>query len=293
MNRLRTLYQLARPFQLLLSVLTFSLGLGVARYLGKSLESESIFIGLAFVLLVLAAANLLTEYFRPMNDPLVEGETLGEREEVRRVSLVTGLAFLAIAVLLIFLLLWSDALNMSVVLFLALTVLLALANAIPPFRLVDRGLGELVLALLVAYITPALAFALQKSDVHRLLAILTFPLTLLALAYFLIRDFPTYANDIKYNRRTLLVRLSWQRALPLHNILLVASYVLYAGTPFLSVPLTLTWPALLTLPLAGYQIFMLRNIAEGAKPLWNVLLINGAAIFGLTAYLLALTFWLH
>ena len=48
-----------------------------------------------------------------------------------------------------------------------------------------------------------------------------------------------------------------------------------------------------TLPVAIYQVVILRNISEGAPPLWNILLVTSAAIFGLTTYLLTLTVWLR
>jgi hypothetical protein len=50
---------------------------------------------------------------------------------------------------------------------------------------------------------------------------------------------------------------------------------------------------LLTLPVAAYQIFMLNNIAAGAKPIWPALNVAAAAVFGLTAYLITLTLWLR
>ena len=86
--------------------------------------------------------------------------------------------------------------------------------------------------------------------------------------------------------------LSWQQAVPLHNLLLIAAYFFLACLPFFGVSFGLVWPALLTLPLAAYQLFALRNIAEGARPLWTLFNVMALAIFGLTAYLMALTFWL-
>jgi 1,4-dihydroxy-2-naphthoate octaprenyltransferase len=138
-----------------------------------------------------------------------------------------------------------------------------------------------------------LGFALQAGGFHRLVNAVTFPLFLIALTTFLALDFPSFAEDVKYERRTLLTRLGWQRAIPLHNAVLAAAYLLFAAAPLFGLPFSLFWPSLLTIPLAGYQIFMLRNIGEGARPLWNALAINAAAIFGLTTYLLTLTFWLR
>ena len=71
------------------------------------------------------------------------------------------------------------------------------------------------------------------------------------------------------------------------------AYVLFAFTPLLGYSLSLLWPAFLTIPFAILQIYWLRNIALGAKPIWTLLSVNAIAIFGLTAYFLTLTFWLR
>ncbi len=293
MPHTQTIFRLARPIQLLLSLLTYGLGLGLARYLGAPALLEPQFLGGMIILLLLAASSLLTEYFRPLNEPILPDETRKAREELRSLLLTFGAAFVAVAGILAFLLQRAGFIHVDSGLLLLAFTLLALANAVPPVRLVQRGLGEFSLAILLASLTPTLAFLLQTGYFHRLLTIFTFPLVLLALAYYLALDFPAYALDLKYGRRSLLTSLTWQRAVPIHNLLLIAAYLFLAAAPFLEVSFDLVWPALLTLPLAAYQIFTLRGIADGAKPLWPVLIIIASAIFGLTVYLLTLTFWLR
>jgi 1,4-dihydroxy-2-naphthoate octaprenyltransferase len=293
MSQLRPLLHLTRPLHLLLALLTYGLGLGIARYIGTTLSVEPQILGAIIVLLLLAASALLTEYFRPFNEPIVIDETRKEREELRSLLLTVSIAFIAVAGLLVFLLQRAGSLRAdSAVLFAAFT-LLALANAVPPVRLVNRGLGEFSLAVLLGTFTPTLAFLLQAGQFHRLLSIFTFPLVMLALAYFLALNFPAYADDLKYERHSLLTSLTWQRAVPIHNFLLIAAYLVLAAAPFLKVSGGLVWPALLTLPIAAYQIFALRNIAEGARPVWPAFIATATAVFGLTAYLLTLTFWLR
>ena len=57
--------------------------------------------------------------------------------------------------------------------------------------------------------------------------------------------------------------------------------------------LSLIWPAFLTFPFALFQIFQLRNIANGTKPNWTLLNVTALAVFGLTTYFLAFTFWIR
>jgi 1,4-dihydroxy-2-naphthoate octaprenyltransferase len=286
---------LSRPRQLILVLLNYGLGLAIARYLGQSISLPAQFIGGLILILLLAASALLAEHFRPYNEPLpgYPDLTRAEREALRAQLLAVGISLVGVAFVLGFVLAWQGLLPLNAGLLLVIFLLFALAQAIPPLRLLESGFGELIQAILLAALAPAAAFVLQTGELHRLVTLLAVPLFLLGLAGQLAVNFPAYADDLKYQRSSLLMRLTWQNAVPVHNGLLAAAYLIFAALPTLGIPLAILWPAFLTLPLAAYQIFMLSNIASGTKPLWTVFTINAVAIFGLTAYLLTLTFWLR
>lgn len=290
---IRTVVNFVRPVQLMLAMLSYWLGVGLARYLGATILPVPQFLGGIFVILLMAASYLLTEYFRPFNEPLVPGETRKEREQVRSLLLVISISFLGLASILVFLLQREGLVHLDTAMLLALFGLLSLANAVPPFRFAGRGFGELSSAIQISSLSPTLAFLFQFGGLHRLLTIFTLPLFFMALAYFLALDFPGYSDDLKYERRSFLTSLTWERAIPLHNLLLILAYLFFAAIPFMGVPVGLVWPALLTLPLAAYQVFSMRGLADGAKPLWPVFVAVATAIFGLSIYLVALTFWLR
>jgi 1,4-dihydroxy-2-naphthoate octaprenyltransferase len=175
----------------------------------------------------------------------------------------------------------------------AASLIVIIAYAVPPLRLMDRGFGELLLAIHVAYLGPSIGFLLQAGTFHLLLNVSILPLTLLLLATYLVLDFPSYADDLEYGRATLLIRVGWENALRLHLALLVAAYVLLGVSTLLGFSLALLAPGFLTIPFAILQWNFLRNIARGAKPIWGLLTANAVAVFGLTAYFLALSFWLR
>jgi 1,4-dihydroxy-2-naphthoate octaprenyltransferase len=127
----------------------------------------------------------------------------------------------------------------------------------------------------------------------RLLTLLLIPLTVLALAYFLIVNFTTFPDDQKYERGTLLRYLTWERAIPLHHSLIAVAYFLFALVPLLGFSFNLVAPAFYTLPFAIFQIFQLRAVANGSPPNWKLLTSTAVAVFGLTTYFLTLTFWLR
>jgi 1,4-dihydroxy-2-naphthoate octaprenyltransferase len=158
-------------------------------------------------------------------------------------------------------------------------------------RLAEIGYGELILAFDLGSLLPSFSFLLEFGQVHRLLSFVTFPLTLLALAYFLVIDFPSYGVDQRIGRHSLLTRLSWQRAIPIHHLLLLAAFLLFASAPLIGIPWGLVWPTLVVLPFAGFQIFWLQRISVGGPTFWTFLTTLALATFGLTTYLLAFTFW--
>lgn len=285
--------RLSRPLHLLFAALTYSLGVSIADYLGVTISASALWLGLGWVCLMQMCMNLLPEVFRPINEPIFPEETRAERVYLRDRLLIVSIGLLAMAAMCAYLLFLAGRLNTAALILLALSLLIVLAYSVPPLRLVRRGFGELLLAAHLGYVFPSLGFVLQSGDFHRILPILALPVTALALAYFLILDFPAFADDLKYERLTLLTRLTWQRAVPLHHGLIILTFLLLAVASLLGISFSLLWPAFLAVPFAVFQIIMLRNIALGAPPLWKPLTINAAALFALTAYLLTFSFFLR
>ncbi len=293
MQRLLTILRLARPLLLMLAALTYVLGTAIARYLGHPQTPIVFWLGLVGVLMAQASMILLAEVFRPGNEAIVQDETPEERRAVYEGALYVSIAALAAASFIAVVLFQEHKLTPPALVFMGLSLVVIVLYAVPPARLFDRGLGELLLALHLAYVIPSIGFLLEAGDYQRLLNVVIVPLTFLALAAFVALDFPSYSDDLKYGRRTLLAQIGWERAVPLHNGLVVVGYVLFAVAPLLGFSLGLLWPAFLTLPFAILQIFWLRNIALGARPIWSMLTANAVSIFGLTAYFLMIAFWLR
>jgi 1,4-dihydroxy-2-naphthoate octaprenyltransferase len=289
----KSLINLSRPILLLLAALTYSLGAGMAHYLGKPVSVASFVLGGLAILALLGSASLFAEYFRLPLTPLKQGETSRHREHFRVTLLEVAYAGLSLSAIAILTLLLTNSLNLPADILIILAFLFLLAYSIPPIRFSETGYGELVLAITLGTLIPALSFLIQYGQFHRLLSFTTFPLTLLALSYLLIFNFPTFASDQKIGRHTLLTRLTWQHAIPIHHFMMLAAFLLFAGAPFLDYPWSLVWPVFLALPFAIIQVIWLQRIANGGRTLWNFLTALAAATFGLTAYLLALTYWIH
>lgn len=293
MADLRVLLRLSHPIHLLLAALTYCLGAGIARYLNLLSSVPAFWLGLGGALLLQLSMALLTEVFRPFNDPILPDETRTQRLALRNAALLISVSALAAVAVIALLLGRAGSLSPSAALFMGISLLVVLAQALPPVRLVNSGFGELALAVHLASLIPALAFLFQAGEYHPLVAMVTFPLLLLALAYLLALDFPALAGNQKYDRRTLLRRIGWERAVPLHHGLVLGTYLLFAAGLLIGFSFSLLWPAFLTLPFAILQILWLRHITLGGRPVWKFQIALTQTVFGLTVYFLVMTFWLR
>jgi len=288
---LTSLLKLTRPLHLFLATLTFAFGASLADYLGKPFRADSFWLGLVMILLLQVTMNLLPEVYRPQNEPVLENETRAEKLKLRNNALYISMAALASIAVIAYNLYNTAHLPPAAFSYLVFSLVIILIYSTPPFRLVNRGFGEILLALQLAYIYPSIAFTLQSGATHRFL-LLAIPLTFLAFSYFIVLNFRSFAQDQKYNRMTLLTRLGWERVIPLHQIFVLFAYIFFLAMPAVGLSLTFLWPAFLTFPFALFQINQLRNISLGLPPNWTLLTATALAVFGLTIYFLALTFWL-
>ncbi|HRQ33668.1 MAG TPA: hypothetical protein PLM89_11260, partial [Anaerolineales bacterium] len=244
------------------------------------------------VLLAQAAMDWLSEVFRLGVEPLLEGETRAKRQIRRNNLLYVSLACIVVFALTAYILFVNKTLPTSAFYFLALSLFIIFVYSIPPFRLANRGMGELLLAAHLAYVSPAIAFTLQAGETHRFL-ILSLPLTLLAFSCFIALGFETFARDRALDRVTFLTRLGWERAAALHPLLIVFAYLAFMLTSLFGVAFSVIWPVFLTLPFAVLEVVLLRNVSLGAKPNWKLLRASALTVFGLAVYFLMFTLWLR
>ena len=211
----------------------------------------------------------------------------------RRAALYAAFAALAAVAVLAFSILMFDA-NASLAAYcLGLSTLLILGYSTPPMQAARRGTGKLLIAAQIGYLAPTLGFLLEAGSMHRLLNWCTVSLTVLLVATLLALELPSYADDLRRERSTMLTRLGWQRGLQLHHGLVLTAYALLGLSVLSGFSFSVIGPAFLTLPFALFQIFILQGIARGARPIWNLLRVNAVAVFALTAYFLTLSFWLR
>lgn len=287
----RELLRITQPWLLLAGLLTFMLGARIALYLGAPLKWSAYLAGQAIVLLLLLSAYFLKEYFdRPPE--LASRRIPGDPPRLTRANLMQIAATaLTIGAVLTVMLFSNAALSPSAFVVLGIGLLLVLAYAVPPLRLAQSGYGELINAFLIANFSPTLAFLLLQGDLHRLLAFLTFPLTFLAVAAGLALRMQTYGEDTRVERKNILTRAGWQRGISLHNLFILAGFLVLVTATLTGLPWRLAWPGLLGLPIGVFQIVQMQLIAAGGRPRWRLLNFTAAGTFFLTTYFLILALW--
>lgn len=278
--------------QLVFAGLTYALGAGVSRYLGQAIRSPVFWLGLLACLAWCAGTNLLLALFQARRSSPSAGAAAatGQRS---RLQLVSACGLLSLACAAVLGLLFRGEISLLAGVVLAVLAVLWSAISLPGLGLTESGFAELILAGLLGGVVPACAFLLQTEQLHRLIPFLTGPLILFALTSLLVAEFPAFREDRQSGPGNLLLRLGWRRAILVHHLGLLSAYLLLAVGPSFGVPWRLLWPAFLTLPFSVVEILWLERMAAGGRTGWNFLLPLSKAIPALSAYLLALSFWMN
>jgi 1,4-dihydroxy-2-naphthoate octaprenyltransferase len=297
---LRLLLIISRPGSLVITILMYSLGTGIADFLGTPINLLSYWIGLACSLLLVMSSHLLDVFFRSFDenknleipDFLKPENNTRAIDTYRRLILQFAITTLTIGAVLTVLLLAQGLISITTLLILGISFILSFAYAVPPFNLSRKGLGEILESILIVNFISALGFLLQFGEIHRLLIMLTIPLTFLLISMRLALELPRYGEDLQKNDVNMMTNLGWERGMLIHNLLIIASFALISIAFIFGLPWRLVLPVLLNLPIGLYQILQMRQISLGVKPNWGILRLTSITLFGLSAYLVTLSLWI-
>jgi 1,4-dihydroxy-2-naphthoate octaprenyltransferase len=292
LDYLRKLLKIKQISILLISMIMYFLGGGLAHYYGADYNQVDYWLGLLWIICVLNAGFLLITYFSAASDFDQEKEFLNWYHTNRKLLLQLAFFFLTICGFIIVLLIINNKMTFNLGFIFTTTIIGFNIMTISPFSRSNRGYQEILMAIYVGCLIPSTSFFILNPEYHKGLLFITFPLTCIALVSFLAYDFSTFARDQTIDRKTFLRTLTWQTAIPVHNSLLIGSYIFFASGYIFGFPISFIWPALLTLPLACLQIYWLYRISRGGRPIWKFFNVLITSVFGLTAYFITFTFWI-
>jgi 1,4-dihydroxy-2-naphthoate octaprenyltransferase len=292
-RQVRLFLLLSRPWFLLGAALLYALGLAMAHYLGEPINVRLAAEGLALVMALQLTVHYFNEYFdsaedaaNPNRTPFSGGSgAVGEGRLSRLTALQAAVVALAfIALLLTAMLIRGETPSLAWVV-IALMIPASLFYSAPPLRLVSSGYGEFLAALIVSGLVPTLAYTLQAGAMHRMLFLATAPLVLFNFAMILAFEVPDYGTDLKFGKRTLMVRLGWEKGMRLHDAAIIGAVVALMAGLVLGMPADVTVGLLIVLPLAAAQTWQMGRVRRGAKPNWTLLTGGAVALYSLAAYL--------
>jgi 1,4-dihydroxy-2-naphthoate octaprenyltransferase len=284
--------RIARPSALVGGILYYVVGVGIAKYLGAVILWPQALVGWVVILFLLLTSQFLKAYYDVGEvKPGLGPERLPAAFLPRQGIFLVAASSMTAAAVMTVLLLQMGSINLSALLILFCSFLVAFFYGVPPVRLASSGYGEFSESVLMTSLIPTFAYLLQSGYMHKLVLMITLPLLALYLAARLVFCLEDYVEDIKFGKQTLVVLLGWQRGMQIHNLLVMFAYIFIAISTFFGLPAQLTWPGLLTIPLGGFAVFQMTQMAAGGKPGWKVLNLTAAALPFLAAYLIAFALW--
>jgi len=291
--------RLSRPLFLLGAIVLYSLGVGIVQYLDEPINWGIFILGMVWAVILQLSAHYFNEYYNALADqtnpnrtPFTGGSgAVGDSKLDRQVPLIAGLTCLALLTSVSVLIISRQNIEPVVYLIMLLSFLGAILYSLPPVSLESSGFGELTTSILVAFMLPAFGYTLQTGEIHRYLAMSTFPLVTIHIAMMIAFEFPDYGTDIKFNKRTILTRMGWQNGMNFHNMMIVISFVLLLIMWLLGLPRTIVLHGFIALPLGVIQIWQIVRIRQGYPPNWTIFGLNALATFGAMCYFLTLAYW--
>lgn len=291
---LKKILKSINPIRTLTLLMTYAMGAGLVQYVESIRSMNVMFGGGVFLLLVLLALDDLRNLPALSETNRIHANADAKRYRFFRllIWLIAALFMTVAATLYIGWLvngiLWPG-MNLIMVLIAVLGGLYFLMSArsnLRPYQL-------LVEVLLVVVIPPAMGFFLQSETAHRFLTPIVIGLVPFYLAYRLLEMLKSLYVDQQQQRRTLVVAIGWERAMVLHNVLILLGYVLFALSTLMGFPWRLLWPIFLTLPIGLLEIWLMERVRRGGKPLWRVMQIAAASVLIIPIYMIAFAFWIR
>ncbi len=294
----RLILDLFQPGETALIVGMFFIGTGAAHYLGGNIDWLRSIIAVFAFLFLLWARNLHLAFWDHPESPICILKSSHPRyiklSGGKRSSLLTfALLCLTGATVSTFIILGNRATDLPLALLIVLVFLLLLFASMPPFFLQRKGYGEIIEVFSITILIPAAAMLLNIGKLLPLLEMLTVPVLFVFLAAKLIFSLRNYLEDKTGGYPNLLNRLDWEKSMRLHNLLIISAYALIAVFGVIGLSWGLTWPMLLTMPVAAFQVLQILGIMRGGKPNWKVLEWTAGSLTGLMCYLILLTLWLN
>jgi 1,4-dihydroxy-2-naphthoate octaprenyltransferase len=224
------LLKLARLQFLVAGLALFLFGALVAVLLGAPFEALRLLLGCLIVLPAQLAVNFGNDYFdresdQPDGGTLISGGSgvLLQHPELRTPVrwIVTGLIVFSLIMGLIFQQVYSYPFWMLG--FVVLGNLFGWMYSAPPFRLTERGLGEVCFTVVIGILLPMTGYLTLRGVLDSAAVFLLIPLIFYALVFILSVEIPDLEDDQRGGKVTWIVRIGRRFGFTMISLLLIAA----------------------------------------------------------------------
>ena len=224
------LLKLARLQFLVAGLALFLFGALVAVVLGAPFSGVRLLLGSLIVLPAQLAVNFGNDYFDTQSDQpggatFISGGSgiLLDYPELRTSVkwIITALILFSLSIGVLFQQLYSYPVWMLG--FVVLGNLFGWMYSAPPFRLSERGLGELCFAVVIGFLVPVMGYLTLRGVLDSAGAFLLIPLLFYALVFILSVEIPDLENDRLGGKRTWIVRTGRRFGFVMIGLLLIAA----------------------------------------------------------------------
>jgi 1,4-dihydroxy-2-naphthoate polyprenyltransferase len=287
--------RLGRPLFLVGGLVFYGLGAAIAAHVGGGREID--WRRYVWGQLAVTAAHLMTHYCNDYFDFHADqanatptrwsggSRVLPAGELPRAAALLAALVLAVLACAGTAILVGHAGAPSTVAALMLAIVILSWEYSAPPLRLHSTGWGELEVAVVVSGLVPLTGFYVQAGQWALLPFVAIAPLAGLQFAMLLSIEFPDAAGDAATGKRTLVVRHGAAWAARLYQLTLIAVYVSLPLLVLAGVPTIVAACALLTSPIAAWQVWRMHRGAFRAPEKWESIAFWSVALLVVTSAL--------
>ena len=289
-----------RPIHVISTMGLFLLGTGLARYLGVRISFPALIFGLAWLILLQQGFIFLGDYFQTPFDKGLYSKTpfdspRGHPIETKKdeVLLYLSVAAFSAAAVVTILLGIQNWINLTTISLMVISFLGFFLLIVPGLSLDNSGAGEVITSITLLLCPPAFGFALQFGELHPFLIYGILPQFPIHLAMIILLRLISFRDDLQQNRKNLLIRIGWVKAVFLHNLLVLSGFLLFGISLLFGFPIRMVGFVFLVLPAAFYLIWYLSKLEYGAPVRWPLMTLLSLTVYFLPLYLICFSSWMN
>jgi 1,4-dihydroxy-2-naphthoate octaprenyltransferase len=287
-------FRVFKPWELLLVVVYYFLGVGLARFSGNEISLVKLLIGLTIVLFIMLASFFLQKSvsFEETSNGVFRMQKVKGQLSAKS-YLLFGYSFISAGVICLILLIAGTQLPLTAGFAIFLFFTGMILYSLKPLRIINQFVSEILYPIILTAFLPVFSYFLQSQTSVGWLLYSTIPLVFLLISRNLANSLENYKESRDRQFASIMETTGWRTGTKIHNILVLVAFLLMGLFGILGQPWRLIWPGLLALPVGIFQIWQIILITQGGKPRWKLLALAANSLPVLPAYFLVLSLWLR